>query len=129
MCTVSGSLSVESIAQIDPDVPNVLRGEYMMTYVHALAFSRYRSLFVITTIETLPVAGATAIVKSMASLFAELYSCIKGVLAFLNSNNDDCYIPLPPVLLHSLVKIRIAQAYSAGTVGRCAIEDSATMLK
>lgn len=109
LCAVSGPLSDDSIAQLDPAVPHVRRGAYVVTCANALSFVRDQGLFVLTSLEALPGAEVAGIVESVANLFAGLHSGIKNVLAVRDSNNRGSDAALPPVLPHSLVKVRTAQ--------------------
>lgn len=109
MCTVTGPLSDKDIAKLDPAVLSVLHDEYAITCADALAFVRDQGTFVIDSMESLPPEDASAVVQSVANLFAGLYRGIKVVLSVLDSNNVGCTAPFTPVQPRLLAKIRTVQ--------------------
>eukprot|EP00171_Calliarthron_tuberculosum_P002966 IDg2966t1 len=109
MCAVTGPLSDASIAALDPTVPRARCGSYVVTCAAALAFIRDQGSFVIDALTLLPPNDVSSIAQSVANLFAGLYCGIVDVVATRDSNNRGLHDELPPVLPHSLAKIRPAK--------------------
>lgn len=105
MCTVTGPHSDASIAALDPTV-SARRGSYAVTSEAALAFIRDQGSFVIDALTRLPPNDVSSIALGVANLFAGLYCGIIDVVATRDSGNRGIHDELPPVLPHSLAKIR-----------------------
>ena len=60
----------------------------------------------IDLLETIQLEGSAAITRSVANLFAGLYTGVMDVVATRDSNNKGSMDALPPVLPHNLASIR-----------------------
>ena len=77
----------------------------MVSFVHATAFIRDQGTFVIDSLKTIQPECSAAITRSVANLFAGLYTGVMDVVATRDSNSKGSMDALPPVLPHNLASI------------------------
>jgi hypothetical protein len=105
MCKVEGPCSAEELAALD-SATALSRRPFSVAFADATTFIRDQGTFVIDTLATSSPESAVAITRSVANLFAGLYTGIVAVVASRDSHNQRSTDALAPVLPHSLAAIR-----------------------
>ena len=86
MCKVEGPLSAEQLAALD-SAKALSRDNFSVAFVDATTFIRDQGTFVIDTLATIPSESVVAVTRSVANLFAGLYTGIMAVVTTRDSNN------------------------------------------
>jgi hypothetical protein len=107
ICRINGPHSSEECAGLNAEAI-VIRDAFSVKLADAIAFIKNQGTFVINSLAELGDEEATDISRMVGNLFLGLFCGIAAIVATRTSQNETSSAELPPVLPHSLSKVRTA---------------------
>jgi hypothetical protein len=108
MCWINGPHSSEECAVLNAEA-FIFRDAFSVKLADAIAFIKDQGTFVIDSLAEIGDEEATDISRMIGNLFLGLFCGIAAIVATRTSQNEASSAELPPVLPHSLSKVRTAQ--------------------